>query len=309
MRHLFVICLLLFASTAIAATDIVATYEYSDGNKVTIVTRDTQHVRMETSPTSYMLLKEGKVYSVSQDDTGQWMVMDMDQLKGMSSNSGFMSLFGGTDPDPDPEPEIIYSAVYEKTGQKEKIAGYTGYVYNVEVTENGQIVRRDEVVLTSHSDLKKVNEAWTTMSSKMSESMGQEMSKSLEEATKEAKEAGYGGMLRYGDEMKLYSLRKMNLETSYYQFPQGAKMVEMGAMPSSQPPMPPQNQTQAPAQTQIPPPAQDQPVVVPQPQQPAESGIEQDAKDVGDAARDEAKQSTEEEVREGVRTLFKGLFD
>ncbi|MFH2060269.1 MAG: hypothetical protein ABIJ59_15390 [Pseudomonadota bacterium] len=304
MRHIFVVCLLFFASTAIAATDIVATYEYSDGNKITIVTRDIQHVRMETSPTSYMLLKEDKVYSVSQDDTGQWMVMDMDQMRGMSSSQGFMSLFGGGESKP--EPEISYSAAYEKTGQKEKIAGYTGYVYNVETTENGQIVRRDEVVLGSHSDLKKVNEAWTTMSSRMGQIMGQEMSKSLEEATKEAREAGYGGMLRYGDEMKLHSLRKMNLNLSYYQIPQGSKMVEMGAMPttsSSQPTPsnPPQVQTQ--------PQAPDQPIVVPQSQQPAESGLEKDAKDVGEVARDEAKQSTEEEVRQGVRKLFKGLFD
>lgn len=301
MRHVLIVCLLFFTSTAIAATDLVATYEYSDGNKITIVTRDTQHVRMETSPTSYMLLKENKVYSVSQDDTGQWMVMDMDQMKGMSSSQGFMSLFGGGDTNP--EPEITYSATYEKTGQKEKIAGYTGYVYNVETTENGQVVRRDEVVLGSHSDLKKVNEAWTVMSSKMGEIMGQEMSKSLEEATKEAREAGYGGMLRYGDEMRLDSLKKMNLNLSYYQIPQGSKMVEMGAMPNLQPT--PVN----PPQVQTLPQEADQPIVVPQPQQQAESGLEQDAKDVGEAARDEAKQSTEEEVRQGVRNLFKGLFD
>jgi hypothetical protein len=40
-----------------------------------------------------------------------------------------------------------------------------------------------------------------------------------------------------------------------------------------------------------------------------EKTISEDAKDVGKAARDEAKQSTVDEVRKGVRGVFKGLFD
>ncbi len=39
------------------------------------------------------------------------------------------------------------------------------------------------------------------------------------------------------------------------------------------------------------------------------SVIEDDVKDVGRAAHDEAKQATVDEVREGVRNVFKGLFD
>ena len=153
MRNLLIVCLLFFASTAIAATDIVATYKYQDGNMVTVVTRDARHVRMDTSATSYLLLQEDKVYSVSQDDSGQWMAMDMGQMKAVTS-SGFTSLFGGGETKTKKE----YSVKYEKTGQKEKIAGYTGVVYDVEVMEGGKVVRRDEVVLSSHSDLKKVNE-------------------------------------------------------------------------------------------------------------------------------------------------------
>ncbi|MCK5349595.1 MAG: hypothetical protein KAJ25_09410, partial [Desulfobacula sp.] len=80
MRNMLIVCLLFFTSTAIAATDIVATYKYQDGSMVTIVTRDSRHVRMDTSATSYLLLQEDKVFSVSQDDSGQWMVMDMGQM-------------------------------------------------------------------------------------------------------------------------------------------------------------------------------------------------------------------------------------
>ena len=38
MRKLLTVIFLLFATTAMAATDIVATYKYPDGNMVTIVT-------------------------------------------------------------------------------------------------------------------------------------------------------------------------------------------------------------------------------------------------------------------------------
>jgi len=295
-----------------AASDIVATYKYQDGNMVTIVTRDSQHVRMDTSATSYLLLQEGKVYSVSRDDNGQWMVMDMGQLKAGTS-SGFTSLFGGGETTVEKE----YSATYEKTGQKEKIAGYTGVVYNVDVMEDGNIVRRDEVVLSSHSDLKKVNEGWSAIAAKMGESMGEEMAKSLEKATKEAKEAGYGGMLRYGDEMKLYNLKKMSLDISYYEIPTGAQTIEMGQMPSFQ--QPPDNnqqqqyqgqqyqdQQQAYEQQQQ---YQDQQYQGQQQQSQAGQVLEDDATDVGQAARQETKDATIDEVREGVRSIFKSIFD
>jgi len=313
MRNILIICLLFFASTAMAASDIIATYKYQDGNMVTIVTRDSQHVRMDTSATSYLLLQEGKVYSVSRDDNGQWMVMDMGQLKAATS-SGFTSLFGGGETTVEKE----YSATYEQTGQKEKIAGYTGVVYNVDVMEDGEVVRRDEVVLSSHSDLKKVNEGWSAIAAKMGESMGEEMAKSLEKATKKAKEAGYGGMLRYGDEMKLHNLKKMSLDVSYYEIPTGAQTVEMGQMPNFQ--QPPDNnqqqqyqdQQQAYDQQQQ---YQDQQYQGQQQyqgeQQQDQAGqvLEDDAKDVGQAARQEAKDATIDEVKEGVRSLFKSMFD
>ena len=39
------------------------------------------------------------------------------------------------------------------------------------------------------------------------------------------------------------------------------------------------------------------------------SVLEQDAKDVGYAGKQEAKDATTQEVREGVRSLFKSIFD
>ncbi len=230
MRYLMIVFLIFSTSMAFAAEDIAATYKYKDGTTSTVVTRDSQHVRMNISPEDYMLLHKDTVYSVSKEDNGKWMVMDMSQMKTMSSGgiSGLMA--GGKTPMAAQNKEE--SVKYEKTGKKEQIAGYSGDVYNVKITEGGKLVRQDEMVLCSHDDLKKVNDAWMVISSKMGMLMGEQTAGSLEKAIKEAKAAGYGGMLRYGDEMKLESLKKKSLDDSTYEIPPGAEIVNLGPMPA-----------------------------------------------------------------------------
>ncbi len=304
MRNLLIGCLIFMATTAAAATDIVATYKYEDGNMVTIVTRDSQHVRMDTSPTSYMLLQEDKVYSVSKDENDQWMVMDMDQLKAVTSTD-FMSLFGGGTTET--KKEEPYTATYEKTWQREKIAGYTGVIYNLEVKQGNQIVRRDEVVLGTHSDLKKVNKAWVAISAKMGEILGDEMAQSVEKATKEANEAGYGGMLRYGDEMILHSLRKMNLNLSYYRVPPEAQYVNMGQMPSQTQGGTPQDQQQGGTSSQdtnseIPSDLDNLPDLD---TETTGEGIPEN----GEAEKQKKEKTSEEALEESVNNLLKSIFN
>ncbi len=239
------------------------------------------------------------------------MVMDMGQLAQAGQQSGLQSLFGGGQQQAQ---EIEYLANYEKTGKKEKIAGYTGVVYNVEVKEGDKVVRRDEVVLCTHSDIEKVNDAWMALGEKMSENMGDEMSKSLDKATREAKEAGYGGMLRYGDEMTLDSLKKMSLNDAYYQLPENAQQVQMGQMPDMQQMQ--QQYEQQQQQSQQYDQQNDQQQQYEQQQQQYEQqqstagqDLEQDAKDVGQAARQETKDQAVDEVKEGVKKLFESLFN
>jgi hypothetical protein len=229
MRYLMMVFLILITSTALAADDIAATYVYKNGDKATLVTRDNQHVRMNVSPDDYMLLQKGKVYAVSKEDGGKWTVMDMSQMKAMTSG-GMAGLMAGAKA-PAPSQDKEYTVKYEKTGKKEKIAGYEGEVYNAKTLEGGKIVSQDEIVLCNHDDLKKVNEAWAAIAVGMSNIMGEKKAGSLEKATKEANAAGYGGILRYGDEMKLESLKKQSLDNSTYQIPPGAEIMDLGAMP------------------------------------------------------------------------------
>lgn len=261
-KTLFLVCfLVMIPGLAFAASDIIATYKYSDGSMVTLCARDAQHVRMDTSPTSYMLLSGDKIYSVSRDDEGKWHAMDMDQMKSMGS--GFTSMFGGGSDTPE------YEVRYEKTGKGEKIAGYNGSVYNAVVFEDGKVVSRDEVVLCSHSNIKKLTEGWIAMAERMTN-----MSESFSDTMEEAKKMGYGGMLRYGNDMRLANLKIKNLDSSYYKLPSGTQQVQMQ--------QPPQQQQQA----------------------DSGMGLEDDAKEIGHDAKDATKDEIKDAIRDSISDLF-----
>ena len=55
--------------------------------------------------------------------------------------------------------------------------------------------------------------------------------------------------------------------------------------------------------------SQTQPQTQPQSSGSSDTGLAQDAKDVGEAARQETKDATIDEVKEGVQSLFKSIFD
>lgn len=258
-KLLFLACLVIALPVcAQAASDVVATYKYSDGSMVTLCTRDAKHVRMDTSPTSYMLLKNGTVYSANRDDDGTWHTMDMSKV----ANSGVMSMFGGgTD-------TTEYDVRYEKTGKKEKIAGYDGTVYTAVVFEDGKAIEREEIVLSRHTNIKKLTEGWIAMAESLSN-----MDKAFDDSIEEAKKMGYGGILRYGKDMRLTKLQIRSLPSSYYALPSGAQ------------------QTQVPQQSQQ--------------QSNNDMGLEDDAKDIG---RD-AKDATKNEIKSGIRDAISDMFN
>ncbi|MGE4421478.1 MAG: hypothetical protein AB7D39_04215 [Pseudodesulfovibrio sp.] len=258
-KIVLLLCLVLAMPTAaLAASDIVATYKYTDGTMVTLCTRDAQHVRMDTSPTAYTLLSNGKVYSVN-CDSGQCQVYDLGAMtSGMAG--GLTSMFGGGS-------EPNYEVRYEKTGKSESIAGYKGTVYNAVVFEDGKVVRRDEMVLSTHSNIKKITDAWMAMADALTQSMGQSFQDSLDEA----KKMGYGGILRYGNEMRLAKLSVRNLDASYYKLPANAQQAQM----------------QQPAQ-----------------QEDNDMGLGDDAKEIGT----DAKETTKDEIKGSIRNAIGDLF-
>lgn len=257
-RILLFICLALaLPGSALAASDIVATYKYSDGTMVTLVTRDAQHVRLDTSANSYTLLSGGKVYSVNCED-GQCRAMDMSAM--MSGTMG--SMFGGGS-------DAEYEVRFEKTGRTETVAGYKGSVYEAVTFEDGKAVNREEMVLSTHSNIKRLTEAWIALAEVMTRSMGDAFGDSLDEA----KKMGYGGLLRSGDSMRLHKLSVKNLDAAYYKLPSNSQQVQ--AQPSGQS------------------------------GQSSDDVLEDDAKDIGQDAKD----ATKDEIKSGIRGVISDIFN
>jgi hypothetical protein len=116
--------------------------------------------------------------------------------------------------------------------------------------------------------------------------MGQDMSELLEKSSRLAKENNYGVMIRTGSDMKLKSLTQKSMEDSYYDLPSGAEVIDVET------PMNQMEEDQDNAEYSE-----------------SENTLSQDAKDVGQAARDEAKNATVDEVRKGVRGFFDKVFN
>jgi hypothetical protein len=176
---------------------------------------------MEAGPEGYILVSGDKAYMVNRSK-GKWKAFDMDEMSGM------MKMFGqgGTTA----ETMENYRPHFEPTGRKETIAGYKGEVYRVTYEDSSGRKQEQEMVLSDHPDVKKLNRAWISLASRMGQMTGRDVAEALEQATRESWEKGYGGMLRSGDDMVLEKIEKPSLKASHYRLPEGVEMVHMSNM-------------------------------------------------------------------------------
>ncbi|NLD37486.1 MAG: hypothetical protein GX654_11510 [Desulfatiglans sp.] len=277
-KKVLLVCICLLFSAPVFAGDISATYQYSDGQSMTISVRDASHVRMDTTPDSYMLLQGKKIYIVNKDEEGNWSAIDMDQMKGMAGMMGglFRKKAKATE----------YDMKLKDTGKKEEVAGLKGNVYSATYYENNKAVNTTEIVFSNKKDIQKINDAWISIAAGMAQIMGQDMSQLFEKSSRLAKENNYGVMIRTGNDIKLKSLSQKSMKDSFFELPAGVEIMEIGAYMGDA-----------------------QQILDDQEYSESESAISQDVKDVGQAARDEAKNATVDEVKKGVRGLFDKVFN
>lgn len=269
MRSLFFLLMLTSLPLSSFSADLLVTWQDGEGNLMKLAHRDDTHVRMDMQPDSYMLLTGDKIYMVSKDE-GEWQILDMDQVSGMAKMFGASAMAPQVDD---------YEASFVLTGKTEKVASYKGSVYIVEVRDKAsKLIQKDEVVFSKHKDVRRASQAMMIIATKMGDKMGAAISADVDEAMQEARENDYGGTLRYGTDMKVVSIEKDALAADYFQLPQNAKQLEVGQPPAAQS---------------------------------AQGGgfFGQLLGDSESAAKDEANESTVEEVRKGVRGLFKNVFE
>lgn len=221
MRSMLAILAFLAATASTGWADIVGTWKTGGNESLKISYRDDNHIRMDTGPDSYMLISGSKAYMLTRS-RGKWQAHDLDEMAAM------MQMFGKGALDPkaiaESEPRL------ESTGRTETIAGFKGEVYRAMYKDASGRDHWTEVVLSDHPDVKKLNQGWSGLVSRMAQMLGKDTAEALKQATKAAQEQGLGGMLRSGDDMILQSLEKPSLSASHYELPRGVEFVSMPDM-------------------------------------------------------------------------------
>ncbi|MGD9211326.1 MAG: hypothetical protein PVI90_11145 [Desulfobacteraceae bacterium] len=274
-RAVLGIMILLFYSNSVLANDIIATWMYNNGNSMELSYRDNTHIRMDTSQQGYMLLTKDKMYMITRQE-GQWQAIDMDQMAGMMQSFGQNASQNMQD-DIENIPDEL-----KDSGRTEVVAGYKGKVYLIQEEQSDGSLKEVEIVLSTHPDIKKINQGWLALSNRMGKMMGEEMAQSIKRATEKSDKEKLGGLLRYEDIIKLNSVKKKKLEDDFFKLPEEITMVQM-----------PQFSVQDANNNANTAPAANQSKNIPQKSQ----NTDQDASD-----------ALKEEINKGVRSLFEKLF-
>lgn len=221
MRYLpLVLCF--FMSPAWA--DFAVTYAIKEGGNLTLTYRDDSQIRLQVSEENFMLMADGKVWSVNRDGNG-WTAMDMSAMGDMMRGFGMSGIpgMGGETPDADGGMDVTF----RNTGRTETVAGYQGSVYQI-TDDSGDSW---EVVLTDHEDVTAASRAFMSFSDVMAQTMGME-GFNPGEAMEAVADHVETGLLRQDDNMTLISIDTGSQPDSMFNLPAGTRVQSMPSMPA-----------------------------------------------------------------------------
>ena len=182
-------------------------------------------------PDGYMIMRDGRVYVVSESD-GNTMVMDISQALGMFGAMATAATPSMTDD------EVL---ALEATGRKETHAGVTGEVYLLRYRDSDGGERETELVLTDDKRALAFRDAMLRFAEAMSRNMGSQQQPSSNDMWEELM-ALNKGVLRYGDEMSVVSLDMSPVDASRFELPApptdlgGIGAILSGALSDQRPP-------------------------------------------------------------------------
>ncbi len=217
MRFFAIISAVALAGAAHA--DVTAVYD-ADGNPMTIEVRG-DDVRMSMGDENYMILKDGRAYSVM-GSGGDTVVLDiagmMEALRASPMGAMIERQMGQATPDYDAD-----DVSFDRTGRKETIAGVEGEVVIVTTPEE-----RIEVVVTDDKAVKEAFDGMIALSSAMVGSMPGASRQSMTSMIDASLKAIDGGMLRSGDEMRLTRIDRGSPSASRFELPAEPRTVPPG---------------------------------------------------------------------------------
>ena len=190
----------------------VMTFEY-EGEQLRINTGNSQQ--------SYMLVRDGRLYVVSQSD-GQTMVIEMSgALKslGQSANSA--------------TPRSVDSKVISlrKTGKTETIAGMRGETYELRYVDHEGRERQADMVLSDDPLAVGFRDAMHRMAMAMANSLGRDTFEKELEAGEQLQgqlQALNMGVLRYDKDMQIRSIKDVRVDPQRFVLP--AEPVDLGGI-------------------------------------------------------------------------------
>lgn len=178
---------------AAGTATIEGNYAENDG-AITIMWQDDGTMRINADPSSpenYMIVRDGKIYSVFSND-GTPMVMEM---------GGMLKAFGAIANDLQEDGQAIPAGIesVEATGKSETVAGIKGHVYKVTVLNDDGTTTTDDAVFSSDAKA-------TEMTRIYMETLLSIFDRGDPESFLQALPDNERGLLRYGQEYRLASI-------------------------------------------------------------------------------------------------------
>lgn len=192
---------MLFAAAALATApafaDLTAVYDLGGGDQLRVEYLDAANFRVGTDAENYQLMLDGRLYAVAQ---GQ--VIDVEkvsrQIRAVGADTFLAGLLG------DATSDVPTDISVRPLGRQETVAGYTGDVYEaVARTSNGE--QRADLVVTDDANLKAVQDALMKVAKDAVAAVGAESS-AYTRPLQQVEQQGLGGLLRYGEDLRLVSL-------------------------------------------------------------------------------------------------------
>lgn len=205
---------LIFAAAALLAApawaDITAVYAMAGSDPLRVEYRDAANFRVGTDADNYQLMLDGRLYAVAQ---GQ--VFDVDkmsrQIRAVGADTFLAGLLG------DATSDVPTDLTVRPLGRQETVAGYRGEVYEALArTSNGE--QRAELVVTDNADLKAVQDALLKVAKDAVAAVGA-TSSPYAKPLEQVKQLRLGGLLRYGEELRLVSLDRTPIPAGRIELP------------------------------------------------------------------------------------------
>ena len=221
------ILFVVFFSCTSAWADISSTWQVNaDQQKIKVDYRDAKNIRVQISPTHYVLLKGETLFSVNNG-----AVMNLTAITSQMKQFGL----GGIAPQAKGAYKKDDVAItLKKTGKTETHAGMKGAVYVVEATnpKTGKKMQQ-EIVLRKDQELLSFQKAMMRFAETSMGSFGMSIDKDMNDALGQQVISNHA-VLRYGKDIALLSISKRTLDDSLFTLPKSAQVSSpfsgLGAM-------------------------------------------------------------------------------